>query len=239
MIKRKLEYFSSFWNYNDFLLLLVSLVLMLLEIHYATYDKAGINEEVVPLGRELVKRAKKSTNKIINSSGDEVSLESDALIFQFIRIGYATLLLTHFFKMLNVAQVNEGVGYLVQMLFEICTDAIPFLTFFCYLNLTFALIFITLYVPLGDQSVEKENRGVYQGIDDWMFLPYLLFTLRQSLGDFMTDTFYFMGKPLLYYTWGIWIMCVTISSMIFLNFLIVTIEHVYERINEEKVETCY
>ena len=85
--------------------------------------------------------------------------------------------------MLNVAQVNQSVGYLVQMLIEICRDSIPFLTFFLYLNFTFAFIFIVIHVPLADPSV-VHNNGYYQGIDDWELIPYLLFTFRNSLGDF-------------------------------------------------------
>ena len=112
------------------------------------------------------------------------------------------------------------------MLFEICRDAVPFLTFFVYLNVTFGVIFYTVHVPLGDQS-SKHNVGEYQGINDWEFMPYLLFTFRQSLGDFNTASFFFLGKPLLYYSWLMWLICITINSMIFLNFLIATIENVY------------
>jgi hypothetical protein len=235
MYKRKLAYFSSFWNFNDCFMLVLSAVTIALDLYfYFNYEALSDSDTDAMQGRMLLKRPKKSSKVVIKEDGTSVVLERDTLVFQFIRICYATLVFTSFFKMLNVAQVFESVGFLVQMLFEICRDSVPFLTFFVYLNVTFGVIFYTVHVPLGDQSI-KHNAGEYEGIDDWEFMPFLLFTFRQSLGDFNTASFFFLGKPLLYYTWLMWLICITINSMIFLNFLIATIENVYERIGEAKI----
>jgi hypothetical protein len=66
-----------------------------------------------------------------------------------------------------------------------------------------------------------------------------MYTLRQSLGDTKVDTFLFLPKPLMYIAWAMWFLLFTLNSMLFLNFLIATIEEQYNDTKIHQVEEAY
>jgi hypothetical protein len=153
-------------------------------------------------------------------------------------VTYAVLIFTGFFKILNVASAFQNVGYLVAMLSGVFFHAMPFLMFFVYLNVTFTFIFYVMNISF-DETKTKDPMGEYQGIGDFKLLPYIMYTFRQSLGDFKTDTFLFLSPVDRYTTWFLWLCCIMINAMVFLNFLVATIEQVYEACNEARDETAY
>lgn len=153
-------------------------------------------------------------------------------------MAYAVLIFTGFFKILNVASVFSSVGYLVAMLSGVFYRAMPFMLFFIYLNITFTFIFYVMNIKF-DETMAKDPMGEYQGIADFDLLPYILFTFRQSLGDFKTDTFLFLPPVERYAMWFLWLTCILINAMVFLNFLIATIEAVYQDCNETRIERAY
>lgn len=84
----------------------------------------------------------------------------------------------------------------------------------------------------------KDPFGEFTGFGFW-FVPYLFYSLKQSLGDMKVDTFLFLPKPVMYTAWIVWFLLVIINSMIFLNFLISVITEVYEDLREKRVESAY
>ena len=80
--------------------------------------------------------------------------------------------------------------------------------------------------------------GEYTGIN---FFPmvYMLYTLRQSLGDFKVDCFNFLPAPVMYTAWFLWAVLIILCSLIFLNFLIKVIEECYEEVRDHKIELSY
>jgi hypothetical protein len=70
-------------------------------------------------------------------------------------------------------------------------------------------------------------------------MAYIMYTIRQSLGDTKVDTFLFLPKPLMYIAWVMWFLLFSLNSMIFLNFLIATIEEQYNDTKINRVEESY
>jgi hypothetical protein len=66
-----------------------------------------------------------------------------------------------------------------------------------------------------------------------------MYAIRQSLGDTKVDTFLFLPKPLMYIAWVMWFTLYCLNSMIFLNFLIATIEEQYNDTKINRVEEAY
>jgi len=243
ILTQKFKYLESFWNVNDIMTFIFAMALAITELIYGANVEYQNVEETTPDGgvRLLAKRRPKggsSATITVDISGSLEEIEIDARTKQWIRVFYAVLILNMFFKLLNVAQVYKSVGYLVKMLSNIAREAVPFLTFFVYLNLTFTFMFYVINITF-DETREKTPSGEYQGIDQWWLGPYLLYTFRQSLGDFKTDTFLFLPGPQQWACWLMWLICIMINSMIFMNFLIVTIEGVYEEVKSTQIEQAY
>jgi len=115
-------------------------------------------------GRLLPKKKGGSkTVSVMTDNGLEM-IEADPIKKQVIRILYAFLILTSFFKILQVVSVKPSIGFLVEMLSEIGRRAVPFVSFFIYLNITFAFIFYVLNVTF-DETRTKDPYGEYQGIN--------------------------------------------------------------------------
>lgn len=100
---------------------------------------------------------------VMTDNGLEM-IETDPIEKQVTRVLYAFLILTSFFKILQVVSVYPSIGFLIEMLSEITNRAIPFVSFFVYLNITFAFIFYVLNVTF-DETRTKDPYGEYQGIN--------------------------------------------------------------------------
>ncbi len=98
---------------------------------------------------------------IIDSGTANITV--DCIQKQILRVQYAAMILSNFFKILNLAQVYPSIGYLVKMMGLICIEAIPFLVFFMYLNFTFTFIFYAIDLTF-DETNMKDPMGEYQGI---------------------------------------------------------------------------
>lgn len=177
-----------------------------------------------------------SVSVITDNGAEEIAV--DPWNLQVIRVLYAFLILTSFFKILQVAQIYPSIGFLLDMFSDIASSAVPFLSFFLYLNVTFAFIFYALAITF-DETRTKDPDGEYQGIDQIWFIPFMMYAFRNSLGDFKTDTFLFLPPIQLFACWFMWLLIVLINVMILLNFLIVTIEGAYERLADFQIESAY
>jgi hypothetical protein len=91
MMAQKGEYFKSFWNYNDISVFLLSISLAVCEVSYFI-THANKPEEEVEHG---------VVNVIIDSG--EVEIKVDPLQKQILRVQYSAMILSNFFKILNVA----------------------------------------------------------------------------------------------------------------------------------------
>jgi hypothetical protein len=100
---------------------------------------------------------------VMTDNGLEM-IETDSIEKQVTRVLYAFLILTSFFKILQVVSVYPSIGFLIEMLSEISSRAVPFVSFFVYLNITFAFIFFVLNVTF-DETRTKDPYGEYQGIN--------------------------------------------------------------------------
>jgi hypothetical protein len=130
------------------------------------------------------------------------------------------------------------VAYLVKMLEKIVVESVPFLLFFFCLIGLFGLVMNSLDVIFNDPA-KGNPLGDYENFTEFRALSYLLFTLRQSLGDFSVDTFKLLPKVIHWAAWFMWITMVTINSMIFLNFLIAVISDVFDELKSSTVEESY
>ena len=99
---------------------------------------------------------------ILGDDGEFLELESEDTYKQYIRILYVIAILTSFFKVLNVAQIFNSVGYLVKMLSGIVGKASSFLMFFMYLNITFACVMHAIGIRF-DETLIKDFNGEFTG----------------------------------------------------------------------------
>jgi hypothetical protein len=67
----------------------------------------------------------------------------------------------------------------------------------------------------------------------------MMYTFRNSLGDYKTDTFLFLPVIQMYAVWVMWLLIVLINVMILLNFLIATIESAYSDLHDKALESSY
>lgn len=139
---QKAKYFKSFWNYNDISVFLLSISLAVSESYY--YFSGSEEKGIVT---------------VIIDSG-EIQIPVDPTQKQFLRVQYSAMILSNFFKILNVAQVYPSIGYLVKMMGQIAIEAIPFLVFFMYLNFTFTFIFFAIDLSF-DETNSKDPMGEY------------------------------------------------------------------------------
>jgi len=242
IIVERAAYFKSFWNYNDIAVLVTSILVLIMEISVlrsdSVQDEEAFNQQDDSRMLKPRSRNKGGSGSTITTEEGDFELYFEIRLLQWLRVAYASLIFTGFFKILNVASAFQSVGYLVAMLSGVFYNAMPFLIFFIYLNLTFTFIFYVMYIKF-DPTMKKDGMGEYQGIEDFQLLPYILYTFRQSLGDFKTDTFLFLPPVDRYATWFLWLCCILINAMVFLNFLIVTIESVYEECSITRIERAY
>lgn len=125
------------------------------------------------------------------------------------------------------------------MLSLIAEKSLPFLYFYLFLVISFAAVMHSLGITFDGTSVDSETPwGEYTGIN-FFPLVFILYTLRQSLGDFKVDCFNFLPKPVMYFTWFFWVILIIMCSLIFLNFLISVITECYDEVREFKIEEAY
>lgn len=76
------------------------------------------------------------------------------------------------------------------MLSNIFSLSVPFFCFLAYLIFAFSFAMHSIGIRF-DETLIKEPLGEYTGFGNW-FIPHILYTTRQSLGDFKVDTFMYL-----------------------------------------------
>jgi hypothetical protein len=167
-------------------------------------------------------------------------MNEDSLMIA-LRVCYSCLILFTFIKCLSLAQIYDSVAFLIKMLTGIVKKSVPFLAFFFTVIFVFAIVLKCLAVVFSDPSINDDEdilKGEYAGLPGW-FIPYLIFVLRTSLGDFSVGSFKYLNLAQLVAVWSMWFILVVINSMIFLNFLIAVISDIYAQVQETRVEESY
>lgn len=125
-----LDYLKSMWNINDILLFLSTCALLAMEVLYLKTllaDNDDVNENLRILKpKKKPKSGGGGSSAILDANGNAVELPKEHIYKVWIRILYVAVILTSFFKVLNIAQIFKQVGYLVQMLVDITKEVGPF-----------------------------------------------------------------------------------------------------------------
>lgn len=150
---------------------------------------------------------------------------------------YGILSINVFLKILNVAQFSENVAFLVKMLGFIFEKFQPFILFWFGIIWMFALCVNALDVVFYNADSMTQG-GEYNGFGG-MFGPCLLFTIRNSVGDFQPDTIKFLPVLQRVTMWIYWILITVISVIILMNFTIALINDSYQESIPTRIEEAY
>jgi hypothetical protein len=72
-----------------------------------------------------------------------------------------------------------------------------------------------------------------------MFGPILLYTIRNSVGDFQPDTLKYLPMPQRITMWIYFLMIIVINVLVFMNFVIALINDCYNEVAESRVEEAF
>lgn len=113
----------------------------------------------------------------------------------------------------------------------------PFIFFWFGIIIMFSLCLQALDLVYYNSDSMLQG-GEYQGFVG-MFGPHLIFTIRNSVGDFQPDTIKFLPTPQRVTMWIYWFMITIISVIIFMNFTIALINDSYQESIITRIEEAY
>lgn len=252
----KLGYVQSFWNQNDMCLFLMSMTVCIMELMIFIQQRDNFEvdygllddeeEEEIPEGgtaaarflmrgmKRMLRPKKKARGELVFDVAEYYSYPKYE---QYLRMTYGILAINSFLKILNVAQFSANVAFLVKMLAFIFEKFKPFVIFWFAIIWMFALCVQALDVVFynGDSMTQG---GEYNGFFG-MFGPCLIYTIRNSVGDFQPDTIKFLPTYQRIFMWMYWIMITIISVLIFMNFTIALINDSYQESIPTRIEEAY
>jgi hypothetical protein len=233
----KAGYLQSFWNQNDICLFITSATVFAMEIralivHGSNLDELyGLIEEDGPL-RMLKKKSARG-----DATFDVKVYYSYPEFETYLRMVYAILTINSYLKVLNVAQFSENVAFLVKMLGYIFNKFKPFILFWFGIMIMFSFCINAIDLVFYNSDSTGQG-GEYEGFLG-MFGPCLIYTVRNSVGDFQPDTIKFLPTPQRITMWIYWLMIVIISVIIFMNFTIALINDSYQESIPTRIEEGY
>lgn len=126
-------------------------------------------------------------------------------------------------------------SYIVTMMIQVCIDLKVFNIFFLLLIIMFSLIFDIIDVDAAQQDEYKATG---------QFIGNFLQTFRLSLGDFdfsflSEENSPHMDTKMHLLFWGIWMIMVLMTSLIFLNFIIAEVSNSYQNVKDELEALIY
>ena len=183
----KLGYFKSFWNLNDVTLFLMSMVVLTQELKAYSQNKNLYGLPVIDekddnddlLLRMLKKKKKKRGSGLDLDPAEYYNYDS---WLEWLRVSYCILIMNVSVKVLNVAQFNDSIAFLVKILEEVVSVILPFLV----LWLSIMWMFFNINIALDVVYYNADSpfiTGDYEGFFG-MFGATVLFTIRMSVGDF-------------------------------------------------------
>lgn len=100
----------------------------------------------------------------------------------WLRVSYCFLIMTISIKVLNVAQFNDSIAFLVKILEKVINVILPFVVLWMSIVIMFSFCINALDLVFYNSDSPTQG-GDYEGFFG-MFGPILLFTIRNSVGDF-------------------------------------------------------
>lgn len=119
------------------------------------------------------------------------------------------------------------------MLERVIVQMAPFITLFLLALLMFGFVFSSLDLKFGSDYTNM------LGGPSGSLLPYAIWMLRSSLGDFDVSTFQDLPPSLLASIYVAWFLLVLLNMLIFLNLMIAVIGDVYSSVMETRTEESF
>ena len=121
----KIGYFQSFWNLNDISLFIMSIVTLFQELKafISNKDEYDKPDDVTNALRMLKKKRRGGGGGNTFDPADYYDYEP---WLQWLRVSYCLLIVTVSVKVLNVAQFNDSIAFLVKILEKVISVILPF-----------------------------------------------------------------------------------------------------------------
>ena len=152
-----------------------------------------------------------------------------------IMVVFMMLIKTFFFL-----RIFENLSYIVTMIMSVIYDLRIFLLFYSIITVLFSLIIGIL--GIGNFNIESDFSRDNDVDDDeyfgqeykqiGLFIGNIMQTLRISMGDYEFEGADYLTPPENQIYWGCWLLIVTVTCIIFLNFIIAEASASYERVKE-------
>ena len=152
----------------------------------------------------------------------QFSLGTHKLIPKIVMI---TVILINLMKCLFFMRIVKQFSYIVTMILTVVSDLKAFLGFFFILNTMFSMIFDVI---AKTRVHEYKYIGAFAG--NWIN------TLKMAFADFNLavvvthDPLYELNTQEHYLFWFIWFICILLSALIFLNFIIAEVCNSYAKV---------
>jgi len=193
-------------------------------------------------GTDLLIRMLKKKGKSQGGGGSGYDLDpaeyySEDSWLVWLRVSYCILIMNVSVKVINVAQFNDSIAFLVKILEEVFSVIKPFLVLWLCMMFMFSLIINILDVVFFNSDASTIY-GDYEGFFG-IIGAILLFTLRISVGDFTTDTIKFLPLPQRITMWVIFLIILVVNVLIFMNFVIALINDTFGDCSENAAEESF
>jgi hypothetical protein len=156
---------------------------------------------------------------------------------QWLRVFYCFLIINVSVKVLNVAQFNDSIAFLVKVLGKVVSVILPFVVLWMCIIIMFTFCVNALDLIFYNSDSTTQG-GDYEGFFG-MFGPALLYTIRNSVGDFQPDTLKFLPMPQRITMWIYFLLIIAINVLVFMNFVIALINDCYNEVAESRVEEAF
>ena len=143
-----------------------------------------------------------------------------------------------FVKICSLLRIFESYCFLVKMLLGVFWDLKHFLFFFLFVITTFTVMAEIVHFSAHSLKMQPEDGSEYAYSkylkseksakrSDFIFF---IMSMRESIGDFDTDTFTNPDStdlPLL--SWILWFIVMLVGNVVFMNFIIAVVSESYEK----------
>lgn len=209
MLEDGFAYFSSFWNKNDMMLFVMSIICLVQEISNLKYQSKAFQTNVLALPlrglEETAEEEAEPLQDIFSVSGFDykgyyMHYDSHESIT---RVCYSLLIINTHIKTLNVLSFYPSVAFIIKAMQRVIEEIQGYAVFFFFLVLMYALAYNALdLLWLNSDAMWPE--GDYVGMGGMVFATFIT-TYRISVGDFLLGTFRFLGNPLTTAAWFVFL----------------------------------
>jgi len=243
MLEDGLAYFSSFWNKNDMMLFVMSIICLVQEISNLKYQSKAFQTSVLALPlrglEETAEEEAEDLPDIFSVSGFDYKgyyMHYDPHE-SITRVCYSLLIINTHIKTLNVLSFYPSVAFIIKAMQRVIEEIQGYAVFFFFLVLMYALAYNALdLLWLNSDAMWPE--GDYVGMGGMVFATFIT-TYRISVGDFLLGTFRFLGNPLTTAVWFVFLTQMIIQFFLMMNFAIQIAEAGYGSVASVQIEEAY